>query len=79
VSNRRLERYARLAVEVGVNLAPGQFLYVSGHPEHLEFARSIAAVAYESGARYVEIGLDDPHVRRERIRHAAEAELEWSP
>jgi len=62
-----------------VNLAPGQFLYVSGHPEHLEFARAIAAVAYETGASYVEIGLDDPHVRRERIRHGAEDELEWSP
>jgi aminopeptidase len=79
VSDRRLERYARLAVEVGVNLAPGQFLYVSGHPEHLDFARAIAAAAYESGASYVEIGLDDPHVRRERIRHGAEDELEWSP
>ena len=41
-SDDRLESYARLAVEVGVNLAPGQFLYVSGHPEHLLFARAIA-------------------------------------
>jgi aminopeptidase len=79
VNDRRLERYARLAVEVGVNLAPGQFLYVSGHPEHLDFARAIAAAAYQSGASYVEIALDDPHVRRERIRHGPEDSLEWSP
>jgi aminopeptidase len=79
VSDRRLERYARLAVEVGVNLTPGQFLYVSGHPEHRPLARAIAAIAYEAGASYVEVALDDPHVRRERIRHAADELLDWSP
>jgi aminopeptidase len=79
VGDRRLERYARLAVEVGVNLTPGQFLYVSGHPDHRPLARAIAAVGYEAGASYVEVGLDDPHVRRERIRHAADDALDWSP
>ena len=79
MSDRRLERFARLAVEVGVNLAPGQFLYVSGHPEHRDFARAIAAVAYETGASYVEVSLDDPHVRRERIRHGPDESLDWSP
>ena len=79
MGDRRLERYARLAVEVGVNLAPDQFLYVSGHPEHLDFARAIAAVAYEGGASYVEVNLDDPHVRRERIRNGSEEALDWSP
>ena len=79
MGDRRLERYARLAVEVGVNLTPGQFLYVSGHPDHRPLARAIAAAAYEAGASYVEVGLDDPHVRRERIRHAPDDLLEWSP
>ena len=79
MGDRRLERYARLAVEVGVNLAPDQFLYVSGHPEHLEFARAIAAVAYDAGASYVEVNLDDPHVRRERIRNGSEGSFDWSP
>jgi aminopeptidase len=79
VGNLRLQSYARLAVEVGVNLAPGQFLYVSGHPEHLEFARAIATVAYQAGASYVEVNLDDPHVRRERVRSGPEASLDWSP
>jgi len=79
VSDLRLERYARLAVEVGVNLAPGQFLYVSGHPEHLALARAIAKVAYEADASYVEVNLDDPHVRRERILNGPEELLDWSP
>ena len=50
----RIARYARLAVEVGVNLQPGQLLRVGGHPDHLPLIRAIAEVAYSVGARYVE-------------------------
>ena len=75
----RLARYARLAVEVGVNLQPGQLLRVAGHPDHLPFVRAIADVAYECGARYVEAIYADPHLRRSRILHAPEDTLDWSP
>ena len=77
--DERLHRYARLAVEVGVNLQPGQLLRVTGHPDHLLFSRAIARVAYEAGARYVEVVLPDPHVQRARIQHAPEDSLDWSP
>jgi aminopeptidase len=77
--DERLHRYARLAVEVGVNLQPGQLLRVTGHPDHLLFARAIAEVAYEAGARYVEVILPDPHVQRARIQHAPGDSLDWSP
>ena len=75
----RLDRYARLAVEVGCNLQPGQLLRVVAQPEHLDLVRAIAEVAYERGAMYVEVVNADPHVRRSRIRHAPEETLEWSP
>jgi len=77
--DERLARYARLAVEVGVNLQPGQLLRVAAHPEHLPFVRAIAEVAYERGARYVEVIYVDPHVRRSRILHAPDDTLDWSP
>jgi len=77
--DERLARYARLAVEVGVNLQPGQLLRIAAHPDHLPFARAIAEVAYAAGAKYVEVLYADPHVRRSRIRHAPEETLEWSP
>lgn len=77
--DERLHRYARLAVEVGVNLQPGQLLRVTGHPDHLAFSRAIAEVAYAAGARYVEVILPDPHVQRSRLRHAPEDTLDWSP
>ena len=52
--DERLERYARLAVEVAVNLQPGQFLRINAEPEHLPLVRAIGRLAYEHGARYVE-------------------------
>jgi aminopeptidase len=77
--DERLDRYARLAVEVAVNLQPGQFLRISAEPEHLPLVRAIANVAYERGARYVETHYRDMHLRRARIQHAPEDSLEWSP
>jgi aminopeptidase len=75
----RISRYARLVVEVGVNLQPGQLLRINGHPDHLPLIRAIAEVAYAAGARYVETAFVDPHVRKSRIKHAPEDSLDWSP
>ncbi len=75
----RLSRYARLAVEVGINLQPGQLVRVAGHPDHLPLMRAITEVAYERGAKYVEALYADPHVRRSRILDAPEDTLDWSP
>jgi aminopeptidase len=75
----RLARYARLAVEVGINLQPGQLVRVAGHPDHLPLVRAIAEVAYERGAMYVEAHYADPYVRRSRIIHSPEDTLDWSP
>src|SRR5688500_4388482 len=74
----RLERYARLAVEVGSNVGEGQVVWVSALPEHAPLVRAIARCAYERGARYVDVDYQDQHVRRARIEHAPEETLEWS-
>ena len=75
----RLERYARLAVEVGVSLVPGQDLRVAAHPEHLPLVRAIARAAYERGARFVDTAYADPHVLRARVEHSREEDRDWSP
>jgi aminopeptidase len=77
--DERLDRYARLAVEVAVNLQPGQFLRIAAEPEHLPLVRAIGRVAYERGARYVETQYRDGHLKRARVEHAPEDSLEWSP
>jgi aminopeptidase len=75
----RLDRYARLAVEVGANVGEGQVLWLSALPEHAPLARAIARCAYERGARYVDVDYSDQHVRRARIQHAGEDTLDWTP
>ena len=77
--DERLDRYARLAVEVAVNLQPGQFLRISAEPEHLPLVRAIGRVAYERGARYVETHYRDGHLKRARVQHAPEDSLDWTP
>lgn len=74
-----VQGYARLAVEVGVNLQPGQDLQINCYPEHLELARAAADAAYRVGARWVDLNVTDPHVRRSQIEHGPEEQLEWTP
>jgi aminopeptidase len=74
-----VQGYARLAVEVGVNLQPGQDLQINCYPEHLELARAAADAAYRVGARWVDLHVTDPHVRRSQIEHGPEEQLEWTP
>ena len=77
--DERLERYARLAVEVGSNVGEGQVVWVSALPEHAPLVRTIARIAYANGARYVDVDYADQHVRRARIEHAPEDSLGWTP
>ena len=57
----RLQRLARLAVEVGANVQPGQPVVVSGYPEHAPLAREIARAAYRAGASSVYPEYTDKH------------------
>jgi aminopeptidase len=75
----RLERYARLAVEVGSNVGEGQVVWVAALPEHAPLARAIARVAYERGAKFVDVDYADQHVRRARIQLAGDETLGWTP
>jgi aminopeptidase len=78
-ADERLARYARLAVQVGLNLQPGQTLAVNALVEHAPLVRAVANEAYTSGARYVDVAYSDQHVRRAHIEHVKEEDLGWSP
>lgn len=65
-----LERYASLAVRVGVNLQPGQDLHVLADIEHAAVARAVAEEAYRAGASRVVVEYEDPVVRRSTLIHA---------
>ncbi|HEV8461768.1 MAG TPA: aminopeptidase, partial [Gaiellaceae bacterium] len=76
---QRLERYARLAVQVGLNLQPGQILAVNALPEHAPLVRAVAREAYAAGASYVDVLYSDQHVRRAHAQLAADEMLGFSP
>jgi aminopeptidase len=78
-AEERLETYARLTVQVGLNLQPGQTLGVNALIEHAPLVRAIARQAYEAGARYVDVLYTDQHVRRAQIAQAPEDQLGFSP
>jgi aminopeptidase len=61
---QKLERYAALAVKVGVNIQPGQTLVVNAPISAAEFVRNIARIAYETGAKNVHIEWNDDEVTR---------------
>jgi aminopeptidase len=75
----RLQKYARLAVQVGLNLQPGQVLGVNALIEHAPLVGAITREAYAAGARYVDVLYTDQHVRRAHIEAADEDDLGFSP
>ena len=49
----KLSRFSELIVKIGVNLQKGEELFISSPIECAEVARSMAEVAYSSGAKDV--------------------------
>jgi len=66
----RLGRYAELAVEVGVNIQPNQYLLINASTETAEFVRLVVEKAYEAGARQVFVDWVDDTVSRIRFEKA---------
>jgi aminopeptidase len=74
----RLDRLADLAVRVGANLEAGQVLHVQAFVEHAPLVRAVARAAYAAGARFVDVGYIDQHVRKAMIEGAPEDVLSWT-
>lgn len=71
----RLQRLARLAVEVGANVQSGQPVVVAGLVEHAPLAREVARAAYRAGAATVEPNYRDMHFDRAIIELGPEESL----
>ena len=71
----RLERYADLALKVGVNLQPGQPLMINADVEHAPLVRVIADRAWRAGASTVFVYYGDADLRKSLVDLAPEAAL----
>lgn len=56
---KSLDKYAELAVKVGINLKEKEGLIITGNTDTLPLARKIMKVAYSIGAKHVEFLLND--------------------
>ena len=66
----KLKEYAKLLIEIGVNLQKGQTLVLSSPVECAYFARMCASAAYDAGCREVVMNWSDGLIARERYLRA---------
>ena len=70
---------AELAVVLGANLQPGQILCLSSEPGKEQVARAVAEVAYQRGAKFVDLNVFDYYFKRARAVHSDPELLEYVP
>jgi aminopeptidase len=79
VDAQTLNRYAKLIVEVGANVQPGQIVWIVAEPRAAPLVRLVAAAAYERGAKFVDPWYFDPFVKRIRLERAPEDTIDFVP
>ncbi|GGO02072.1 aminopeptidase [Saccharibacillus kuerlensis] len=74
-----LNKYAELAVKVGVNVQPGQTLMIDANTDSLEYVRLVVKHAYAAGAKLVKVNLADEAITRMRYDLAPDDSFEIAP
>ncbi|HYH88693.1 MAG TPA: aminopeptidase [Solirubrobacteraceae bacterium] len=74
-----LRRFADVIVGFGANVQPGQVVAVSCEPGKEYMVRAIARAAYLRGAKFVDVQYFDPWVKRTRVEHARDEDLDFIP
>ncbi len=74
-----LRRFADLMVGFGANVQKGQIVAIGAEIGKEEVARALAASAYRHGARFVDVGYFDPHVKHARLANADPETLAFVP
>lgn len=68
----KLEQYAELAVQIGINVQKGQIIMINTTVDTLEFTRLVVKKAYEAGAKRVHVNYTDPVQTRTHFEMAPE-------
>src|SRR5829696_2837928 len=74
-----LARFADLVIGFGANVQSDQIVAIGCEPGKEYLVRALAASAYRHGAKFVDVGWFDPHVKRARIEHADPGTLDFVP
>jgi len=76
IDQKKLEKLAEVAIQVGLGLKEGQDLYMTAPTSALPLARLIAAEAYKAGAGLVTTILSDEELTLARFRHGHDASFD---
>ena len=68
----KLREYARLLVEAGVNIQPGQTLVISSPVDCAAFTRLCTEAGYAAGAKEVVVRWSDDAIAKQRYLHGAD-------
>jgi aminopeptidase len=79
MNDATLARFADLVIGFGANVQQDQIVAIGCEPGKEYLVRALAASAYRHGARFVDVGWFDPHVKRARIEHARPDTLDFVP
>jgi aminopeptidase len=75
----KLDRFAKIAVYIGLNLQPGQELVISATTEMLPLVRRITEHAYQAGALLVTTLYSDDETALARYRFAPDSSFDHAP
>lgn len=75
INSSLLKKYAKLAIETGVNVQKGQLLWINSPVECYEFTRLLVEAAYVAGAKDVEIGWSDNSIAKSGYLYKSEEDL----
>ncbi|BAK15042.1 leucyl aminopeptidase [Solibacillus silvestris StLB046] len=74
-----LTKYAELAVKIGVNIQPNQYLYIAASIESAPLVQVVTKIAYEVGAKQVFVDYTDDQITRSRYELAPEDSFDFFP
>lgn len=74
----KLDRFAKVAVHVGINLQPGQELLISATTEMMPLVRRVTEHAYKAGALLVTTFYSDDEAVLARYKYAGDASFDYA-
>jgi aminopeptidase len=77
--SQSLDKYADVAIKIGVNLQKGQRLSIITDTESLVLVRRLVISAYKAGAKFVDVLINDRPLERIRFEHAQPESLTEAP
>lgn len=76
---QKLSNYAKIAVEIGANVQPGQILHVRATTDTVDFVRLVVEHAYRVGAKRVDVDWSDDSITKLRYALAPDGSFDEFP